>query len=209
MATDSPEQLGPDSPWHALLHDLRGCLGGMKATLDLRHPGEGLEGREAARLESGLREALALVELARALGFGAWPDGGLEPADAWAKALEADLKALAATFRGKATLSLDGDAPWPGALLRSFCLSLARLVMPQALPDALSVRCEGSSDAWALRFSPVLAPPLALQAGGAPKDLHGLWVRALAARCRMEAAHGGDGLTIRIPRGPEGLPPLE
>src|SRR5690242_4306786 len=54
LATPSPDDHGPhpdggESAWHALLHDLRGCLGGVKATLDLRDAGAGLEARDAAR----------------------------------------------------------------------------------------------------------------------------------------------------------------
>ena len=209
MATGSPEQFGPAVLWHALLHDLRGCLGGMKATLDLREPGAGLETRDAARLESALREGLALLELARAMGFGPWPEDGMEPPDAWAKALTPSLEAMAGAFRGKASLAVRGEAGWPGPLSRSFALSLARLLMPQALPEILTVEAEGQEAAWTLRFSPVLAPPLALQAAGEPRDLHGLWVKAVAARCRMEVSHAGERLTLRIPRGPEGLPPVE
>ena len=207
MATDSPEQPDLSSAWHALLHDLRGCLGGMKATLDLREGG--LEAREAARLDAALREGLALLELARSLGSGLWPEGGPEPRDAWAKGVEADLEAVAAAFRGKAALNVVGTAPWPGPLLRAFVRSLARQLMPQAMPDPLSLQAEAGDEAWILRFSPVLAPPLALQEDGEPRDLHGLWVKAIAARCRMAVSHEGDRLTIRIPRGPEGLPPVE
>ena len=209
MATESPRPHGPEATWHALLHDLRGCLGGMKATLDLRDEGAGLEPRDAARLEMAVKEGLALVELARILGSGLWPEGGCEPAASWAQALEADLMAMAAIFRGKASLRMKGDAAWPGPLLRSFTLSLARLLMPQALPDPLAVEAEAGEAAWILRFSPVLAAPLALQPDGAAKDLHGLWVQAVASRCRMEASHAGETLTVRIPRGPEGLPPVE
>ena len=207
MATDSPEQPDLSSSWHALLHDLRGCLGGMKATLDLREGG--LDAREAARLDAALREGLGLLELARSLGSGSWPDGGLEPRGPWAKAAEEDLNVVAAAFRGKAALSVDGTAPWPGPLLRSFIRSLARQLMPQAMPDPLSLRAEAQDEAWILCFSPVLAPPLALQAEGEPRDLHGLWVKAVSARCGMMASHEGDRLTVRIPRGPEGLPPVE
>jgi len=213
LATDSPNGFAsgsdPDEPWHALLHDLRGCLGGLKATLDLRGAGEGLEARDAARMEAGVREGLALMELARALTFGPWPDGACEPGEAWRRVLEPELEALADAFRGKATLALMGEGPWPGPLLRSFTRSLARLLMPQVLPEPLSVEAEGRADAWILRFRPVLAPPLALQPDGAPKDLHGLWTRAVAQRCRMTVEYAGDTLTLRIPRRPEGLPPVE
>jgi hypothetical protein len=181
----------------------------MKATLDLRDAGAGLEPREAARVEAGVREGLALLELSRALAFGPWPDGACEPAETWRSALERDLISLAASFRGRASVALKGEAPWPGLLLRSFTLSLARLLMPQALPEALVLEADGGAEAWILRFRPVLAPPLALQAAGAPKDLHGLWVRAVSERCRMTADHAGDTLTLRIPRHPEGLPPVE
>lgn len=181
----------------------------MKATLDLRDPGAGLEPRDAARVEAGLREGLALLELSRALAFGPWPDGACEPAEAWGRALEPDLAALAASFRGKASVVIRDEEPLPGPLLRGFTLSLARLLMPQALPDPLSVEAGTQNAAWILRFRPVLAAPLALQPQGAPKDLHGLWVRAVAERCGMEAAHEGDALTLRIPRRPEGLPPVE
>lgn len=214
MATPSPDDHGPhpdggEGAWHALLHDLRGCLGGVKATLDLRDAGAGLEARDAARVEAAIREGLALLELSRALAFGPWPDGACEGAEAWRRALEPDLMALAASFRGRASVTMTGEDLWPGLLLRSFALSLARLLMPQALPDALALEADGQSDAWILRFRPVLAPPLALQPAGAPKDLHGLWVRAVAERCRMAAGHAGDTLTLRIPRQPEGLPPVE
>ena len=214
MATPSPDDPGSnqnpaDGPWHALLHDLRGCLGGVKATLDLRDAGAGLEARDTARAEAAIREGLALLELSRALAFGPWPDGACEEAEIWRRALEPDLSALAASFRGKASAAMQGEGLWPGALLRSFTLSLARLLMPQALPDALTLEADGQADAWVLRFRPVLAPPLALQPAGAPKDLHGLWVRAVAERCRMTADHAGDTLTLRIPRRPEGLPPVE
>ena len=213
MATDSPDRPGPengtDETWHALVHDLRGCLGGLKATLDLRDAGAGLEGREATRLDAGVREGLVLLELSRALAFGPWPEGGGEPGEAWRRTLEPGLTALAASFRGKAVVTMEGEGPWPGLLLRSFTLSLARLLMPQALPDPLTVEAEGRADAWVLRFHPVLAPPLALHSDGAPKDLHGLWVRAVSGRCRMSVEHAGDCLTLRIPRRPEGLPPVE
>jgi hypothetical protein len=198
-----------DGTWHALLHDLRGCLGGVKATLDLRDAGAGLEARDAARVEAAVREGLALVELSRALAFGPWPDGACEGAEAWCRALEPDLMALAASFRGKASVAMTGEGLWPGPLLRSFTTSLARLLMPQALPDPLTLEADGQSDAWILRFRPVLASPLALQPLGAPRDLHGLWVRAVAERCRMGADHAGDTLTLRIPRSSEGLPPVE
>ncbi|HEU4951256.1 MAG TPA: hypothetical protein VFT46_04855 [Holophagaceae bacterium] len=195
--------------WHALLHDLRGCLGGLKATLDLREPQAGLESRDALRMEAGVREGLALTELARALAFGPWPDGALEPVDGWAGALGPDLGALAETFRGRCGLVVKGRDPWPGALLRSFILSLARQLLPQALPEALAVEAEACPDAWILAFSPVLAAPLALQPEGAPKDLHGLWIRAVAARCGISASHAGERLELRIPRGGGGLPPVE
>lgn len=214
MAADSSDIQGPEKnsaelAWPALLHDLRGCLGGLKATLDLREDGAGLSVREAARLDAGVREGLALLELSRALASGAWPGGDEEPAEAWRRMLEVELAALAASYRGRVSLDLAGESPWPGPLLRSFVLSLSRLLLPQALPDPLSVEGEGRTDAWVLRFRPVLAPPLALQAGGAPRDLHGLWVRAVARRCGM-AVHLEDGaLTIRIPRGTGGFPPVE
>ena len=209
MAAESPESQDFEAAWHALLHDLRGCIGGLKATLDLRDAGAGLEARDAARLDTGVREGLALLEIARALVSGPWPEGGLEPASVWAKGVETDLGALAAAYRGKASLLISGEGPWPGALLRSFTLSAARLVLPQALPDPLALEAEARPDAWILRFRPVLAPPLALQAAGGPRDLHGLWVKAVAKRCRMEVAHEGDCLMLRIPREPEGLPPVE
>lgn len=209
MAVGSSEQFEGDAAWHGLLHDLRGCLGGLKATLDLREPGEGLDPKDAARIESGIKEALALAELARGLAFGPWPEGSCEPAEAWRAALDPGLQALAASYRGRIALKLEGEAPWPGALLRSFTLSLARLLMPQALPESLTIQADAKPDAWILRFSPVLAAPLALQPEGEPKDLHGLWVRAVAARCRMVAHLDGDCLTLRIPRKPEGLPPVE
>ena len=209
MAAGSAEQFEHGAAWHALLHDLRGCLGGLKATLDLREAGEGLGARDASRLEGGIKEALALADLARALAFGPWPEGACEPAEAWRSALDPGLQALASSYRGKASLAMDGDEPWPGALLRSFTLSLARLLMPQALPEPLVVRAATRPEAWVLRFSPVMAAPLALQPEGEPKDLHGLWVRAVASRCRMVAHLEGDCLTLRIPRRPEGLPPLE
>ncbi|HET8901790.1 MAG TPA: hypothetical protein VFM84_07625 [Holophagaceae bacterium] len=214
MATPSPDDPGSnqspvDEAWHALLHDLRGCLGGVKATLDLRDPGVGLEARDSARVEAAVREGLALLELSRALAFGSWPDGACEGAEAWRRALEPDLSALAASFRGKASVAMTGEDLWPGALLRSFTLSLSRLLLPQALPDALALEADGQADAWILRFRPVLAPPLALQPQGAPKDLHGLWVREVSERCKMTADHAGDSLTLRIPRRPEGLPPVE
>ena len=218
MATPSPDDPGSnqsavEGTWHALLHDLRGCLGGVKATLDLRDAGAGLEVRDSARVEAAIREGLALLELSRALAYGSWPDGACEDAETWRRALEPDLSALAASFRGKASVTMTGEDLWPGPLLRSFTLSLARLLMPQALPDALALeadgRADGRADAWILRFRPVLAPPLALQPQGAPKDLHGLWGRAVAERCRMTADHAGDTLTLRIPRRPEGLPPVE
>lgn len=195
--------------WHALLHDLRGCLGGLKATLDLRDMDKGLEARDAARMEAGVRDGLALVDLARALAFGPWPDGACEPAEAWGAALEPGLAAVAAAYRGRASLEMPGEGPWPGPLLRGFTLSVARLLMPQVLPDPLRVEAEGRKDAWVLRFRPALAAPLALQPEGDPKDLHGLWVRAVAARCRMAASHQGDCLSLEIPRRPEGLPPVE
>lgn len=160
-------------------------------------------------MEQGVQEGLALVELAKVLRFGPWPDGGCEEADSWAIALEADLAPLAAAFRGKAALKVEGQGPWPGQLLRSFVLSLARLLMPQALPDALRIEAEGRGDAWMLSFRPILSLPIALQAEGEPRDLHGLWVRAAALRCRMAANLEGDRLILRIPRGPEGLPPVE
>jgi hypothetical protein len=214
LATPSPDDPGSnqspvDGTWHALLHDLRGCLGGVKATLDLRDAGAGLEARDTARAEAAIREGLALLELSRALVYGPWPDGACEGAEGWRRALEPDLIALATSFRGKATLAMTGENLWPGPLLRSFTLSLARLLMPQALPDPLTVEAEGQTNAWILRFRPVLAPPLALQPQGAPKDLHGLWVRAVSERCQMTAEHAGDTLTLRIPRRPEGLPPVE
>lgn len=214
MASGSPQPAEPEGAssapvWHALLHDLRGCLGGLKATLDLREPGAGLEARDAARLEAGVREGLALSELARALAFGPWPAGALEPVDDWAGALGPELGALAAAFRGHSGLVVKGRDPWPGALLRSFTLSLARQLLPQALPEALAVEAEARPEAWILAFSPVLAPPLALQPGGVPKDLHGLWIRAVADRCRIAAEHTGERLELRIPRGAGGLPPVE
>lgn len=214
MTTHSSDAPGSDRDplegiWHALLHDLRGCLGGVKATLDLRDAGAGLEARDTARVEAAIRESLALTELSRALAFGPWPDGACEPADIWGRALAPELAALAASYRGTAALAMSGEGPWPGPLLRSFTLSLARLLLPQALPDPLSLDAEGQPDAWVLRFRPILALPLALQPQGAPKDLHGLWVRALAERCRMAAAHEGESLTLRIPRRAEGLPPVE
>lgn len=195
--------------WHALLHDLRGCLGGLKATLDVQEPGEGLAPRDTARMGSGVREGLLLTELARALAFGPWPEGALEPVDDWAGALGPELGALAGTFRGRCGLVVKGRDPWPGPLLRSFALSLARQLLPQALPDALSLEAEARPEAWILAFSPVLAPPLALQPGGAPKDLHGLWIRAVSNRCGITAELAGDRLELRIPRRPEGLPPVE
>ena len=137
MATESPEPHDSEAAWHALIHDLRGCLGGLKATLDLRASDAGLEPRDAARLEAGLKEGLALLELARVLGFGPWPEAEREPPEAWSRALEPELAALAAAFRGKASLAMAGEGSWPGSLLRSFTLSLARLLMPQALPEAL------------------------------------------------------------------------
>ncbi len=211
MASDSTEgrRVERDAAWHALLHDLRGCLGGMKATLDLRDEGSGLAPREAARMEAGVREGLALMDLARALAFGPWPDGGNEPAEAWRKALEPQLATLAATFRTTASVALSGAQPWPGPLLRSFTLSLARLVLPQVLPDELVLEGEGRLEAWELRFRPVLAAPLALQPEGACRDLHGLWVRAVAARHGITARHEGDTLTVSIPVQPQGLPPVE
>ena len=210
MATESPEPHDAEAAWHALLHDLRGCLGGLKATLDLGEREAGLGARDAARMALGVKEGLVLVELARMLRFGPWPDGGCEPAGAWGKALEAELTALAAGFRGKASLSIAGtEASWPGPLLRSFTLSLARLLMPQALPDALAVEAEAEEEAWILRFRPSLAAPLALQPEGAPKDLHGLWVRAVAGRFGMRVSHDGDTLRVQIPRGSEGLQPVE
>ncbi|MBS1765881.1 MAG: hypothetical protein JST05_00550 [Acidobacteria bacterium] len=205
MAAGSTEQSGRDAAWHGLLHDLRGCLGGLKATLDLREPGEGLDAKEAARLGSGIQEALALMELGRALALGPWPDGSCEPGEVWRAALEPELQALAATYRGRITLKVEEGEPWPGSLLRRFTLSLARLLMPQALPEVLTLQANAQHEAWVLRFSPVLAAPLALQPGDGPKDLHGLWVRAVAARCRMVTQLEGDSLTLRIPRGPKGL----
>ena len=209
MAAGSPEQFEHAAPWHALLHDLRGCLGGLKATLDFREAGEGLGAKDASRVESGIKEALALAELARALAFGPWPDGSCEPAEAWRQALEPHLQTLAAAYRGRIPLEVEDGESWPGALLRSFTLSLARLLMPQALPEPLSIQAAAKPEDWILRFSPVMAPPLALQPGGEPRDLHGLWVRAVASRCRMVAHIEGDCLTLRIPRKPDGLPPVE
>lgn len=211
MASDSSDgrTVESEAVWHGLLHDLRGCLGGMKATLDLREEGAGLAPREAARVEVSVREGLALVELARALAFGPWPDGGNEPAEAWRKALEPELTALAAAFRTRASVTISGPQPWPGPLLRSFTLSLARLVLPQVLPDPLVLEGEGRPDAWELRFRPVLAAPLALQPGGVGRDLHGQWVRAVAARHGLTTRHEGDTLTVRIPFQPKGLPPVE
>jgi hypothetical protein len=188
---------------------LRGCLGGVKATLDLRDAGAGLDARDSARVEASLREGLALLELSRALAYGPWPDGACEPAEAWRRSLEPDLAALAASFRGKASVVIQDGGSLPGPLLRGFTLSLARLLMPQALPDPLVVEAGIQGEDWFLRFRPVLAAPLALQPQGAPKDLHGLWVRAVAERCRMAVAHGGDELTLRIPKRSEGLPPVE
>lgn len=211
MASDSTDgaKVERDAAWHALLHDLRGCLGGMKATLDLREDGAGLAPREAARMEAGVRESLALVELARALAFGPWPEGGNEPPEAWRKALEPDLVALAAAFRLGASVTLTGAQPWPGPLLRSFTLALARLVLPQVAPDPLVVEGEGRPEAWELRFRPVLAAPLALRPEGACSDLHGLWVRAVVARHGVTTRHEGDTLTVSIPFQPKGLPPVE
>ncbi len=211
MASDSTDgsKVGDADAWHALLHDLRGCLGGMKATLDLRETGSGLDAKDAARIETGLREALALVELARVMAFGPWPAGGCEPADEWRKALEPDLLTLAAAFRTSASVTLPASRPWPGRLLRSFTLSLARLVLPQVRPESLTIEGEGTGDAWTLRFSPTLALPLALQPGGACKDLHGLWVRAVAERHGITARHEGETLIVTIPFQPKGLPPLE
>lgn len=214
MATHSPEARDPhaesvEGAWHALLHDLRGCLGGMKATLELRDAGAGLEARDAARVEASLREGLALLELSRALAFGPWPDGACEPAPGWGQALTPGLATLAAAYRGQASVVIRGEGPLPGALLRSFTLSLARLLMPQALPDPLRVEAGTEGAHWFLQFRPVLAAPLALQPQGAPKDLHGLWVRAVAERCGMVATHDGDTLTLLIPKRPEGLPPVE
>ena len=209
MATDFPQSHEEDEIWHALLHDLRGAMGGLKATLDLREPGGGVDARDAHRMETVVREGLAMLELARALAFGPWPEGACEPAESWGRRMESDLMAVATSFRGTIQFTLKQDSPWPGALLRLFILSLARLVMPQALPDPLSVEASTREDVWVLRFHPVLAPPLALQPEGQARDLHGLWVRAVARRCAMSIDHAGDCLTLAIPRGPKGLPPVE
>lgn len=215
MASDSTEgsRVGNEEAWHALLHDLRGCLGGLKATLDLREEGEGLPPRESARLALGVREGLVLVDLARALSVGPWPDGSGEPTEAWRKALEPDLSLLASAFRTTASVRLKGSEPWPGPLLRSFTLSLARLVLPQSAPDPLILEGEVASGVesgeWVLRFRPVLAPPLALQPGATCKDLHGLWVRAVAARHGFRVHHAEDTLTVSIPFRAKGLPPVE
>ena len=181
----------------------------MKATLDMREDGEGLGSRDAARVEAGIREGLALLELSRALAFGPWPGGECEPAEVWRRALEPDLTAMAASYRGKVALTLKGENPWPGSLLRSFTLSLSKLLLPQALPDSLCVEAGCRDGAWVLTFHPVLAPPLALQPEGAPRDLHGIWVKTVAQRCGMVVGHSGDALTLSIPRHPEGLPPVE
>jgi len=211
VASDSTEgsRVGNGEAWHALLHDLRGCLGGLKATLDFRDEGEGLPPRESARLALGVREGLVLVDLARAMSVGPWPDGSGEPTEAWRKALEPDLSVLASAFRTTVKVTLKGSEPWPGPLLRSFTLSLARLVLPQSAPDPLVLEGEVAYGEWLLRFRPVLAPPLALQADASCKDLHGLWVRAVAARHGFRVHHAEDTLTVSIPFQATGLPPVE
>ena len=177
--------------------------------MDMRDAGKGLEPRDAARMEAGIREGLALVELSRVLASGPWPSGDGESAEAWRRALEADLFALASSYRGKVALSVKGEDPWPGQLLRSFTLSLSKLLLPQALPDALCVEAECRDDAWLLAFHPVLAPPLALQPDGVPRDLHGIWVKTVAQRCGMVVGHSHDTLTLSIPRHAKGLSPVE
>lgn len=201
MASDSTggPRLGSEEVWHALLHDLRGCLGGMKATLDLRDDGDGLTPRDAMRLDTGAKEGLLLVELARMMAFGPWPSDEGEPADAWKRALEPELSAMAATFRTTSQVEWVGGGPWPGPLLRSFTLSLARLVLPQVAPDPLLLRGESDGASCRLRLSPVLAPPLALQTSGDCRDLHGLWVQAVARRYAMTVLHEGDTLELTIP----------
>ena len=49
---------------------------------------------------------------------------------------------ISSSFMVPTTVALMGEGPWPGPLLRSFTRSLARLLMPQALPEPLSVEGE-------------------------------------------------------------------
>ena len=98
----------------------------MKATMDMRDAGEGMGPRDAIRVEAGIREGLALVGLSRVLAFGPWPSGECEPAETWRRALEPDLSAMAASYRGKVALTLKEEDPWP----LSPASSRARVVLP-------------------------------------------------------------------------------
>jgi hypothetical protein len=196
MATPSSSEL-----WQASLHDLQGLLGSLKAALDLRGGGGGLDGESCARLEAAVEDGIGRLGLARALALGPWPAEEAVPMEEWKILLRRSLAPLERLYRCPVELRLQG-ADGPGPLGASWASALSRLLMPQAVPGPMVLELQGDGQGWALAWTPVLGMPQSLAGVETSRawDLHTLWVRAVAEQRGFGLQHQGERLEVRIPR---------
>ena len=197
--------MGSEEIWRAALHDFNNLLGGVQGLLELTDPHRPLDALQRNRLLASLREGRTLVDMARALALGRYPESGRLPWVDWQRGLEERLEPLGALFRCRLEV-LDGGAsgcPWPAPDFQDWAAAFTRQVLPWASQGELQLEARAVEGAWTLTWLCDAPVPSALQPDlpdGPPRNLHGLWLRDLAGRMGVSLDASPRGPVARLAR---------
>ncbi len=196
---------GGEALIRSALHDVANVLSGVQGILDLSDPARPLSSRDRDRLGAVLAEGLSLVQRTRHLALGTRPEGPVESPEAWASALQQQLRPLGTLFAAPLEVRCDAPPaqPVPGPALREFVHGMARLLLPFAGEAGLRVRCSLASEGWRLDFEPAESvPDCLLPAASGRRDIAARWTGALVEALGITLSHAGETLTAILPAPP-------